>query len=183
MTIAARKAHALARPRLLALSTAGLRARVVFIYLVALVPAMAMAAIQPVWSRVDEPQHADVLAQYAHGVIPIEGVTKLRPEIVAVDQATGVYRWYPAGTGPAPTETDPQAFVPPPPSASAAAKQAWMGRHLWGFSYEAMQPPLYYLLAEPSGCWALGSATRWAGSTPRDSSARSSPHASRRSRT
>jgi hypothetical protein len=133
---------------------AGLRARVVLVYVAALVPALAMAALQPVWSRVDEAQHADVLAQYAHGVVPIEGVTMLQPEIVAVDEATGIYRWYPPGTGPAPGETDPQAFVAPPKSASAAAKQAWMVRHLWGYSYEAMQPPLYYMLAEPD--WILG---------------------------
>ena len=153
MSIAARTAHALARPQL-AVLLASLRARLVLIYVLALVPAMAMAAIQPVWSRVDEPQHADVLAQYAHGVVPVMGVTKLQPEIVAIDEATGVYRWYPAGSGPVPTEKNPQAFVPPPPSASAAAQQAWMGRHLWGFSYEAMQPPLYYLIALPA--WILG---------------------------
>lgn len=129
-------------------------ARVVLVYLLALVPALAMAAHQPLWSRVDEAQHADVLAQYAHGVIPIEGVTVLQPDIVAVDQATGVFRWYPPGSGPAPAETDPRAFVPPPQGASAAAQHAWMARHLWGFSYEAMQPPLYYLLAEPA--WLLG---------------------------
>ncbi|HKC19173.1 MAG TPA: phospholipid carrier-dependent glycosyltransferase [Candidatus Dormibacteraeota bacterium] len=133
---------------------AGMRARVVLIYLAALVPALAMAALQPLWSRIDEAQHADVLAQYAHGVVPIEGVTMLQPEIVAVDAATGVYRWYPPGFGPPPGEGDPQAFVPPPASASASARQAWMARHLWGYSYEAMQPPLYYLLAEPD--WLLG---------------------------
>ena len=132
----------------------GVAARVVLVYLAALVPATAMAALQPVWSRVDESQHADVLAQYAQGTVPIEGVTTLQPDIVTVDEATGVYRWNVPGTGPVPAETDTQAFVPPPQSASAAAKQAWTARHLWGFSYEAMQPPLYYLLAEPE--WWLG---------------------------
>lgn len=135
---------------------AGVRTRVVLIYVAALVPALLMATFQTVWSRVDEPQHADVLAQYSHGVWPVLGVTRLQPEIVAVDQATGIYRWYPAGSGPAPSETDPQTFVRPPDSASASAKQAWMGRHLWGFSYEAMQPPLYYLLAEPD--WLVGTS-------------------------
>ena len=131
------------------------RARVVvFVYLAALVPAVAMAMLQPVWSRVDEAQHADVLAQYSHGVVPVEGVTKLRPEIVAIDDATGVYRWYPPGVGPAPAESNPDAFVAPPASAGAVAQRVWMTRHLWGFSYEAMQPPLYYLLAEPD--WILG---------------------------
>jgi 4-amino-4-deoxy-L-arabinose transferase-like glycosyltransferase len=131
-----------------------MRARVVLVYLAALVPAVAMAAFQPLWSRVDETQHADVLAQYSHGVFPVEGVTVLQPEIVDIDEATGVYRWYPAGTGPTPVENDPQAFVRPPASAGPTAQQAWTARHLWGFSYEAMQPPLYYVLAEPD--WLLG---------------------------
>lgn len=134
----------------------GVRARVLLVYLAALVPALAMAALQPVWSRIDEAQHADVLAQYAHGIWPIEGTTRIQSVIVSVDEATGIYRWYPPGSGPAPTESDPQAFVPPPPSASAEAKQAWIVRHLWGYSYEAMQPPLYYLLAEPF--WMLGAS-------------------------
>lgn len=128
--------------------------RVLLVYLAALVPALAMAVLQPVWSRVDESQHADVLAQYAAGNAPVEGVTTLRPEIVAVDNATGVYRWYPPGAGPRPAETNPQAFTPPPSDASPQARKAWTARHLWGFSYEAMQPPLYYLLAEPA--WMMG---------------------------
>ncbi|HET7465434.1 MAG TPA: phospholipid carrier-dependent glycosyltransferase [Candidatus Dormibacteraeota bacterium] len=126
----------------------------VLVYLAALLPALAMAGLQPVWSRVDEAQHADVLAQYAHGVVPIEGATKLQPDIVAVDATTGIYRWYPPGAGPVPTESDPQMFIKPPQGASTYAKQSWTARHLWGFSYEAMQPPLYYLLAEPD--WMLG---------------------------
>lgn len=113
-----------------------------------------MAATQPLWSRVDEAQHADVLAQYAHGNVPVEGVTRLQPEIVAVDSATGVYRWYPPESGPAPADSNPETFAPPPEGATAAARQVWTARHLWGFSYEAMQPPLYYLMAEPA--WLLG---------------------------
>lgn len=137
-----------------------LRARVAVVYLAALVPAVAMAVLQPVWSRVDEMQHSDVLAHYAHGNVPVEGVSMLEPEIVAVDSATGAYRWYLPGTGPTPGETDPQKFVRPPATASPDAKKLWTERHLWGFSYEAMQPPLYYLLAEPA--WIVGG---WLGGT------------------
>lgn len=133
---------------------AGIRARVVLVYLFALLPAIAMAALQPVWSRVDETQHADILAQYEHGVVPVEGTTMLQPAIVAVDEMTGVFRWYPPGAGPPPGELNPDAFVPPQQGATANAKKAWMERHLWGYSYEAMQPPLYYLLAEPD--WLIG---------------------------
>lgn len=125
------------------------------IYAAALLPAGLMAVTQPVWSRVDESQHADVLAQYGHGVWPVEGRTVLQPEVTAVDAATGVYRWYLPGAGPVPGDTDPAAFSPPLARAGELAGRIWVIRHLWGYSYEAMQPPLYYLLAEPA--WRLGS--------------------------
>jgi hypothetical protein len=127
---------------------------VVASYAVALVPLLTMAVAQPAWSRVDEAQHADVLAQYQHGVWPIEGKTLLRPEIVAEDAATGIYRWNSGIAGQRPIPTDPDAFTPPPADATSTARMLWFVRHAWGYSYEAMQPPLYYLAAEPA--WSLG---------------------------
>src|SRR5205807_1270476 len=56
-----------------------------------LVPALVMAVAQPVWSRVDEPAHFDVIAQYASGVYPHDSVTTIRPETLDVMQRTGVY--------------------------------------------------------------------------------------------
>jgi hypothetical protein len=127
---------------------------VVVSYAAALVPLLTMAVAQPVWSRVDEAQHADVLAQYQHGVWPVEGTTLLRPEIVAEDAATGVYRWNSGIAGPRPVPADPDAFSPAPADATPTARMLWFVRHVWGYSYEAMQPPLYYLAAEPA--WSLG---------------------------
>ena len=132
------------------------RAQLVLAYLLALGPALAFAVFQPVWSRVDEAQHADVLAQYSHGTYPVAGLTTLRPEIVDVMRETGVYQWGLPGTQPDPAVTDPTRFTPAPSGLPPAGYKVWMRRHLWWFSYEAIQPPLFYVLATP--VWSLGSA-------------------------
>ncbi len=76
-------------------------------YLAVAIPAVAMAFVQPVWQLTDEAQHTDVLAQYAHGVYPVEGSTTLRPETVAIMVTTGNYRWSPPETVPRPAVVDP----------------------------------------------------------------------------
>ena len=127
-------------------------------YLVAAVPAVTMSVSQPLWSRVDEAQHADVLAQYAHASYPVAAQTTLRPEIVSVMKDTGVYGWgLPTGE-PRPSIEDAARFTPPPAGLSRDGFRAWMHRHTWWFSYEAMQPPLFYLVASPvwQGAGALG---------------------------
>jgi hypothetical protein len=43
------------------------------VYLLAVVPAIATALLQPVWSLVDESDHYDLVAQYAHGNYPSFG--------------------------------------------------------------------------------------------------------------
>ncbi len=125
------------------------RVRLALAYLVALAPALAVAFMQPVWQLTDEAQHFDVLAQYAHGVFPVEGVTTLRPETVAVMVATGNYRWSPPETQPRPAIVNPAQFGPPPRYLSGYGFQLWVRRHIWWFSYEAMQPPLFYVAATP----------------------------------
>jgi hypothetical protein len=106
-----------------------------------------LALVQPVWSRVDEAWHADVLAQYADGVYPVLGVTTIRPEILHEMEATGVFRWD-SFTSPPP---DPAlaTFGPPPRDLTVFERGVWVRRHIWQYSYEALQPPLYYLVAEP----------------------------------
>jgi hypothetical protein len=122
-------------------------------YLVALAPAIVMAVAQPVWSRVDEPQHADVLVQYAHGVYPVEARTLVRPETQRLMEQTGVFSGDLPGRWPRP-HFDPAG--PPPASAQGGyPRELWMSRHVWQYSYEAMQPPLYYLVAAP--VWKLAS--------------------------
>ncbi len=125
------------------------RAALVVAYLVAAVPAVIMAFVQPVWQLTDEAQHFDVIAQYANATYPIEGATTLRPETVAVMVATGNYRWSPPETTPRPAVVDPVLFGPPPPYLSGYQFQLWVRRHIWWFSYEAMQPPLFYATATP----------------------------------
>jgi len=111
-----------------------------------------MAVAQPVWSRVDEPAHFDVIAQYASGVYPHDSVTTIRPETLDVMQRTGVYGFivdsaYAKPDVPAELSTMPAALSP-------AAQVLWIRRHGWQFSYEAFQPPLYYVAALPA--WLIG---------------------------
>ena len=125
------------------------RAALAVAYLVAAIPAVILAFVQPVWQLTDEAQHFDVIAQYANGTYPIEGATTLRPETVAVMVATGNYRWSPPETAPRPAVVDPILFGPPPLYLSGYQFQLWVRRHIWWFSYEAMQPPLFYAAATP----------------------------------
>ncbi|HEX6547836.1 MAG TPA: hypothetical protein VF134_03760 [Candidatus Dormibacteraeota bacterium] len=127
--------------------------QLVLAYAVVLLPALSASFIQPVWQLTDEAQHYDVLVQYAHGVYPVEGVTTLRPETVGLMVATGNYRWSPPETQPRPAVVDPAQFEAPPPYLSGYAFQLWVRRHIWWFSYEAMQPPLFYAVATP--VWAV----------------------------
>ncbi len=60
-------------------------------YVLGLAPALVLGVFQPVWSRVDEPAHYDVIAQYAAGVYPHDSVTTVRPQTLEVMQRTGVY--------------------------------------------------------------------------------------------
>lgn len=148
------RALAPARPRLLPVElvrlhlSRGLQLAIAF--LAVAVPAVAMAFVQPVWQLTDEAQHTDVLAQYAHGIYPVEGTTTLRPETVAIMVTTGNYRWSPPETVPRPAVVDPAQFGPPPPYLSGKEFKLWVRRHIWWFSYEAMQPPLFYALAAPA---------------------------------
>jgi hypothetical protein len=146
------------RPRLFAVDLSRVRIsrplQLALAYLAVAVPAVAMAFVQPVWQLTDEAQHTDVLAQYAHGVYPVEGVTTLRPETVAIMLTTGSYRWSPPETVPRPAVVDPAQFEPPPPYLSGDTFKLWVRRHIWWFSYEAMQPPLFYAAATP--LWAAG---------------------------
>jgi len=121
-------------------------------YAMALVPALALAIGQPVWSRVDEAAHYDVIAQYAAGVYPRDATTTVRPETIEIMQRSGVYGF-----------VVDNEYVKPDPGLQAMpsgmtsdAQVLWIRRHGWEFSYEAFQPPLYYALALPA--WFAGHA-------------------------
>ena len=123
--------------------------RLLIAYAVGLVPALAAAIGQPVWSRVDEAAHYDVIAQYAAGVYPHDSVTTIRPETLAVMEQTGVYGFVVDNT-----YVRPDGFQPMPLGLSDAEHVLWIRRHGWQYSYEAFQPPLYYTAALPA--WLIG---------------------------
>jgi hypothetical protein len=123
-------------------------------YVLGLVPALVLGVFQPMWSRVDEPAHYDVIAQYAAGVYPHDSVTTIRPQTLEVMQRTGVYGFI---VDAAYAEPDLSGgFQSIPPGISAPAHVLWIRRHGFEFSYEAFQPPLYYAIATPF--WMLGNA-------------------------
>ena len=120
-------------------------------YGAALVPALAMALAQPVWSRIDEAPNADFIVQLSHGVYPVADTTLLSPETISVLKAEGFFSpLYPSYTGevtgPPP---DPLDTGPIPPGMSAYANAVWMTRHIWELSRESDQTPLYYVLMTP----------------------------------
>ena len=121
-------------------------------YAVALVPCLALAIGQPVWSRVDEAAHYDVIAQYAAGVYPRDATTTIRPETLEIMQRSGVYGFVVDNEY---VQPDP-GLQPMPSGLSNQAQVLWIRRHGWEFSYEAFQPPLYYATALPA--WFAGHA-------------------------
>ena len=121
-------------------------------YAMALVPALVLAIGQPVWSRVDEAAHYDVIAQYAAGVYPRDATTTIRPDTLDIMQRSGVYGFVVDNEY---VKPDP-GLQPMPSGLTPDAKVLWIRRHGWEFSYEAFQPPLYYVLALPA--WFAGHA-------------------------
>jgi Dolichyl-phosphate-mannose-protein mannosyltransferase len=113
-----------------------------------------MALGQPAWSRVDEPAHYDVIAQYAAGIYPYDSVTTIRPETLDVMERTGVYGFVVDNTYALPDVS--AGFQPMPSGLSDAAHVLWIRRHGYQYSYEAFQPPLYYAAALPA--WLAGDA-------------------------
>lgn len=87
------------------------------------------ARLLPPWDLIDEEQHFHYVQHLAQGQgWPVLGETFLSPEVI--DSIFATNRWAVFGIG-APTSRDPRA----------------MG--LEGYSYEAYQPPLLYLLSVP----------------------------------
>ena len=121
-------------------------------YAMGLVPSLALAIGQPVWSRVDEAAHYDVIAQYAAGVYPRDAATTIRPETLEIMQRSGVYGFVVDNEY---VKPDP-GLQPMPSGLTADAQVLWIRRHGWEFSYEAFQPPLYYAVALPA--WFAGHA-------------------------
>ena len=135
-------------------SPAVTRRRLLLAYAIGLMPALAIALGQPVWSRVDEAAHYDVIAQYAAGVYPRDSVTTIRPETLEVMERTGVYGFVVDNAYARPDVST--GFHAIPSGLADSAHVLWIRRHGFQYSYEAFQPPLYYLSALPA--WVVGKA-------------------------
>lgn len=128
----------------------------VIAYVAGVIPALAMALAQPVWSRIDEAPNADFIIQLSHGVYPVADTTLLTDETISVLRTEGFFSpTYPSATGnvtgPPP---DPGDTRPIPSGMSGQVNAVWMTRHIWELSRESDQTPLYYLLMSPIW-WAV----------------------------
>lgn len=117
-------------------------------YAVALVPAVLTALLQPVWNLVDEADHFDMVAQLAAGEYPRLGATLIRPETLAISASTDSWAGVPSGTVPPPSHQ--RVFDQIPTGLTRAQHDLWLRRHLWQYSKEGLQPPLFYALAIPA---------------------------------
>ncbi|HEX6489654.1 MAG TPA: hypothetical protein VF137_12385 [Candidatus Dormibacteraeota bacterium] len=123
-------------------------------FFICFVPAVLVASGQPIWSRVDEAQHWDFVAHLAQGSYPVEGRTMILQSTVDLMAETGIFRWNVPGDQPLPLQREVSQFTTVPSYLHGYARRLWVQRHIWWFSYEAGQPPLYYLAAVPF--WLAG---------------------------
>lgn len=128
----------------------GERRVVLFLWLAMLALCVFFACVQPVWSRVDEAQHFHYV-QYIieNRVLPVEGKTFISPEVVDVSLRKEQWGWKSAGTVSTPTRLDQSGWIGVPDNLDDEYREKWVRRNLWYFNYEAMQPPLYYLVNAP----------------------------------
>src|SRR5438445_120598 len=123
------------RPRIAVPALTALRPTAAFrswaaAYFVCLVPALLVTAGQPIWSRVDEAQHWDFIAQLAHGAYPVEGQTMIRQETADLMAETAIFRWNVPGEQPIPLTRDGTRFTTVPPYLHGYARKLWIGRHI-----------------------------------------------------
>ena len=127
-------------------------------YALALVPAIAAALMQPVWSLVDESDHYDLVAQYSHGIYPSPALRPtIMPETLQITKSSGTFGYVAAGTVPRPVIGS--AFETEPAGLGRTQHNLWVTRHFWQFSKEAGQAPLFYIVAVPVfelGKWISG---------------------------
>lgn len=130
---------------------AGPAGRVVLIlWLVMLAQGVFFAFMQPVWSRVDEAQHYHYIQYlYENKALPVEGETFISEEVVDVSLETNQWGWRPAGSISTPAVLDTSVWSALPEDLGQKEREEWVRRNLWHFNYEAMQPPLYYMINAP----------------------------------
>ncbi|MHB8792603.1 MAG: glycosyltransferase family 39 protein [Thermoleophilia bacterium] len=120
------------------------------LWLVLLLQGIVFALIQPVWSRVDEAQHYHYIQYLVENqALPVEGETLVSREVVDISVEANQWGWRPTGVMSTPAQLDPAAWQTVPEELDEQDREKWVRRNLWRFSYEAMQPPLYYALNTP----------------------------------
>ncbi|MBI5870049.1 MAG: hypothetical protein HZB44_03685 [Actinobacteria bacterium] len=120
------------------------------LWLVLLAQGIVFALIQPVWSRVDEAQHYHYIQYLVENqALPVEGETFISREVIDISVEANQWGWRPVGVLSTPTRLDPAEWQPVPEELDEQEREKWVRRNLWRFSYEAMQPPLYYALNTP----------------------------------
>lgn len=123
---------------------------VVVLWLVMLAQGVVFALVQPVWSRVDEAQHFHYVQYLVENrALPVEGKTFVSPEVVDVSLGARQWGWASAGSVSASQHLDPAQWIGIPEELDDQEREKWVRRNIWRFNYEAMQPPLYYLVNTP----------------------------------
>ncbi|MBE0429924.1 MAG: glycosyltransferase family 39 protein [Thermoleophilia bacterium] len=126
------------------------RRAVFWLWAVLLAQGVFFALIQPVWSRVDEAQHFHFVQFIVEDqALPVAGRTFISPEVMEVSLARNQWSWRPAGMLSTPAYLDPDSWITVPPELDERESEKWIRRNLWRFNYEAMQPPLYYMVNAP----------------------------------
>ena len=115
-------------------------------YVLALIPAVATALLQPMWSLIDESDHYDLIAHYANGEYPAEG-SFITQQTLAIDQATDIWGYGHSGSLPPPIHVRP--FEAIPAGLTTTQRDLWIKNHIWEFSKEVSLPPLYYAAGVP----------------------------------
>ena len=115
-------------------------------YVLALIPAVGAALLQPAWSLIDESDHYDLIAHYAKGEYPAVG-SFITPQTLTVDKATDIWGYGHSGSLPPPIHVLP--FESIPVGLTSAQRELWIKNHIWEFSKEVSLPPLYYAVAVP----------------------------------
>jgi len=120
------------------------------LWLVLLIQGIVFALIQPVWSRVDEAQHFHYVQYLVESrALPVEGETFVSREVVDISVEANQWGWRPVGVLSTPAWLDPATWQTVPEDLDEQEREKWVRRNLWRFSYEAMQPPLYYAANMP----------------------------------
>lgn len=123
---------------------------ILLLWLALLAEGTIFALAQPPWSPVDEGQHYHYVESIAReGALPVMGQSFISAETVGVAAVTGRWGWQPEGAERPPVEVEPAAWTGVPEGLTGPEREQWLRDNLWRFSYEAMQPPLYYALNAP----------------------------------